>query len=412
MSRISGRKALGAVIATATALTISLSSAAPAAEPDVEPSEQFTPGESYLGSNGYVEYLAGNSPVIFAAPHGGDLRPATIPNRTEERCGGDIATVKDLNTLEMAREIQSTFFERTGRYPHVIINRLHRSRLDANRPMDNAACGNPAAEQAWTEFQGFIETAKDQVEENHDKGWFTDLHGHGHDVQRLELGYLLNEEALRVSDEELDREPGYEDGTSFRTFSETSPLSLSDLLRGETALGTLFAQAGYPATPSQQDAAPAEGEPFFSGGYNTQRHGCRDGGPICGVQIEHNRIGVRDDMDSITAYAQTLYDVYAEYLLENFDILVASPAEGVDSLRSDVRDLVRRGQLDPEHERGLIAKLHAAKGQLQSTPRAAENMLGAFSERVRALRRSGDLTHADSQHLTTLAFRIVQAMHV
>ncbi|NNM05492.1 MAG: hypothetical protein HKO65_10345, partial [Gemmatimonadetes bacterium] len=40
------------------------------------------PGESYLGRNGYTEYLPGEVPLILSAPHGGDLRPAETPDRT------------------------------------------------------------------------------------------------------------------------------------------------------------------------------------------------------------------------------------------------------------------------------------------------------------------------------------------
>jgi acyl-homoserine-lactone acylase len=84
-------------------------------------------GKSYFGRDGYVEYIAGNSPVIITAPHGGELAPAEIPDRG---CG---TTVTDLATEQLARAFQFQFHRQTGRYPHVIINRLKRSKMDANR---------------------------------------------------------------------------------------------------------------------------------------------------------------------------------------------------------------------------------------------------------------------------------------
>ena len=66
----------------------------------------YTPGQSYFGRNGYVEYIAGNAPVILTAPHGGTLTPASIPDRTAAACGGSATTVTDLNTAELVRTMQ------------------------------------------------------------------------------------------------------------------------------------------------------------------------------------------------------------------------------------------------------------------------------------------------------------------
>lgn len=297
---------------------------------------------------------------MFAAPHGGHLTPSAIPERSEQTCGSDdFVTVKDLNTAELAEEIQSVFYERTGRYPHVVINRLHRNRLDANRDIDVAACGDSSAELAWNEF--------------------IDLHGHGHDIQRLELGYALTGETLRLSDDELDADPQYEQSSSFRTFSEESPLSFTDLLRGPTSLGTLFEDRDVRATPSQQDPAPAPSEPFFSGGYNTREHGCSDGGPICGVT--------------------------------NFDILVPSPAHGIDTLVADVASLVADGTITTGQGTSLTAKLEASERSLDREPVAATNTLDAFVHQVEALERSDLLGPDDADHLSTVAERVVQHIH-
>jgi hypothetical protein len=283
---------------------------------------EYTPGQSYFGTNQYIEYIAGDLPLIFTAPHGGLLTPESIPVRTEAACGTDtdqFATVTDANTQDLARRIQAAFAQ-GGRYPHVIINRLARSRLDANRDIGMAACDDAAAELAWMEYHEFITNARDQILEEHGKGWYTDLHGHGHEVQRLELGYGLSAATLRLTDEELNPNALAEDASSIRVMSEQSPLSFSALLRGPASLGTLFGDAGFPAVPSQQDPAPDVGEAYFSGGYNTNRYGCSNGGAICGVQIEMNFTGVRDTPTNREAFAQAIRAVYAEYLAEHYGI--------------------------------------------------------------------------------------------
>ena len=135
---------------------------------------------------------------------------------------------------------------------------------------------------------------------------------------------MLTSSELRLSDGTLNGNSTYQTKSSFRTFSEQHPMSFAALLRGNTSFGTLIHTAGYPAVPSSQDPAPDEGEGYFSGGYNTGRHGCDGGGNICGVQIEHHYTGVRDNSTNRANYAATLAGVYETYLAQNFGISFAS----------------------------------------------------------------------------------------
>ena len=284
----------------------------------VLPAGPYLPGQSYTGRNGYIRYLAGNLPLIFSVPHGGSLLPDEIPTRTAARCTSEnFLTLKDLYTRELALEIRKAFFADTGRYPHVIINRLHRQKLDANRPMRTGACRDPEAQVAWTEYHEFIDRAADDVLESFGRGWYTDLHGHGHTIPRIELGYEVSADDLRLSDRRLDADPAYESKTAFRTFSQESPLSFSALLRGPTSLGTLLANAGFPAVPSRGDPFPDPGEPFYSTGYSDALHGCAVDGFICGVQLE---INLRPRQTQREAFAAALVQVYRRYLAQ-FDIV-------------------------------------------------------------------------------------------
>lgn len=300
-------------------------------DPPSDPAPELEPGQSVFGENRYIEYIPGNLPIILSAPHGGDLTPLSIPDRTAQRCDGSATTVKDLNTAELAVAMQEAMFERFGGYPHVVINHLHRRKLDANRERAEAACGNAAASRAWDEYQGFLDLARERVIEEHGRGWFMDIHGHGHEIQRLELGYLLTRAELNQDDAALAADGEAARRSSIYTIVEQSPLDHAALLRGEESLGALYEAHGFPAVPGLSDPKPGD-DPFFTGGYNTRRHGCgsaadglggRTGGPICGVQLEANRIGVRDTESSRASFAAATAAVLETFLSEHWDLVVA-----------------------------------------------------------------------------------------
>lgn len=290
-------------------------------------SQAFTPGVSYFGANGYVEYLAGNLPIIMTAPHGGLLLPASIPDRD---CAG-CSTVNDFNTQELARAFAEAVHARTGCWPHVVFNKLHRRKLDANRDLPEAADGNPDAAIAWHEFHGFVESAKNQVFPAFGKGLYIDLHGHGHNIQRLELGYLLSQTELGFSSDTLNHTSLIRQ-SSIRNLAQQNAMGLThaELLRGPLSLGSLLAERGYPATPGTSDPFPDPGEDYFNGGYNTARHGSYPtGATIDGLQIECNRQGVRDSMHQVLRFADSLAVAVLKYIqLHYFGEAVADLCPG------------------------------------------------------------------------------------
>ena len=265
-----------------------------------------TAGTSYLGRKGYAEYRAGTLPLIISAPHGGTIQPAEIPDRT----AGVFA--RDRNTDELAIAIADAIEARFGQRPHLILSRLHRLKLDPNREIVEATQGDPLAEQAWREFHGFIEHARARVTEAHGEGFYLDLHGHGHAIQRLELGELLNAAELAHPDLDLDQGDWAAESSS-HALVDRSGQAFSTLLRGPESLGGLLEREGYSATPSDVQPDPGA-NPFFSGGYNTARHGSRDGGSISGVQIEAQFDGVRDTSFSRAAFAAALAAALDAYL--------------------------------------------------------------------------------------------------
>lgn len=248
---------------------------------------EYLPGQTYFGRNRYVEYIAGDLPLVVSAGHGGGEEPDEIPRRTYGTLG------RDSWTQETTRAVRDSIIARFGGgQPHIVISRLRRTRLDPNREIVEAAQGSEFAEQAWREYHRFIVIARDRVARDHGRGLYADLHGHSHPSPRVELGYLLTGGDLSRSDAQLNA-PRFPERSSIRSLARRVDLSFADIVRGPESLGALLAGERVTTVPSPAIPDP-HGEPFFSGGYSTRRHGSLDGGVIDGVQIELHGPGIRD----------------------------------------------------------------------------------------------------------------------
>jgi len=279
-------------------------------------------GQIIYGTNNYIEYHPGTLPIVISVPHGGLVAPAGIPNRT---CNNP-TTGTDTNTIELAKQIDSSFLRMTGCRPHIIYCNLRRTKIDCNRNLADGACGNAEAEIAWTEFHEFIETAQETAQTAYDnKAIYFDLHGHGHIMQRLELGYVLTGAQLGLSDNVLNT-PEYIGQSSIQNLvgQNVNGYTHAQLLRGDFALGTLLAQAGYPAVPSQQTPNPGPLNPYFNGGYNTVNYTCyTPGNTINGFQLECNFMNVRDTPNHRRAFADTLVAALLTFLEHHHELSVA-----------------------------------------------------------------------------------------
>jgi len=323
-----------------------------------------TPGVSeYSNSNQYIEYIPGNLPIIISAPHGGVLQSgetiggvfypdddSDLPDRT---CG---TNTRDDNTEILVRRIQDEIYAQTGGYAHVIINNLHRSKMDPNRMPSEASCGNSHAASYWADFQNYINDASQAVEANWGKGLYIDLHGQSHTIPRIEIGYNITAAELNSSD--LNSTSIINKSTIMNLVSTNlNGYTHDELVRGENSLGQLFQEApgvfynantnpgcgvnsGYRAIPSNSDYGNSscdDTQPFsnsyFDGNfYNNRRHGSGDGtggpastggsGNVDGIMTEVNR-RVRDLGSPYDSNPNTLEPFaidYANVVLEYLDI--------------------------------------------------------------------------------------------
>ena len=305
-----------------------------------------TPGIPQFDTSGkdYIEYIPGNLPIIISAPHGGvkltggtvngvsypdnsttnsSSSPYYLPTRS---CG---TNERDDNTDVLIRQIQDEIFAQTGGYAHIIINNLNRKKLDPNREINEAACGNTNAEFFWNAWHNFIDQASASVEANFGKGIYIDLHGQSHSVPRIEVGYNISATELNTSD--LNTSSIINASTIKNLESDNlNNYNHEELVRGEFSLGQLFQNApgtfyasnnypgctrngenGYRAVPSNSvysttnsacdDTRPYNNSYFDGDYYNNRRHGsgtgtndgAGGGGTVDGIMTEVNR-RVRD----------------------------------------------------------------------------------------------------------------------
>ena len=268
------------------------------------------PGQAYFGTERYVEYVAGDLPIVLTAPHGGRLKPDTLPNRTNG------VTEMDANTQELARAVADEFFARTGHRVHLVASQLHRSKLDPNREIKEAAQGHPIAERAWAEYHAAIQGALDTAIAQHGFAFLVDLHGHSHPVARLELGYALGAKQLAVSDAAFDA-AGFVAVSTLSDLHARLGIRASTLVRGPRSLGDLFALGGLRAVPGPAEPQPGPG-PFFDGGYTVRRHAGGDTPKVDGLQIEAHRVGIRDTAGNRAKFATVAAEVLTRFVEEHY----------------------------------------------------------------------------------------------
>ena len=309
----------------------------PVEQPKNNTPTTYVPGESYKfyltnadGSTSTdigVVYIAGDkdSKLIITAPHGGKTKPSYVRSRTADYSYGNLITdpynndksfseTEDLNTKDFAETIATAIKAKTGLRPHLIVNNLHRSKLDANRRMEVAAQGDRNAENTWKAFQKYIDDARQTVNTNHSAGLLIDIHGNGHTPQRTEVGYLISKDDFKSNIE------SQVNNTSIKSMVNANN-TLTALIFGEYALGTLLNnKLDVIVTPSKLHTDPASFSDglYFEGGYITARHGSKQGGKIAAIQLEFNS-NVRANDTTRPTYAGLVADALKIYLDKYFN---------------------------------------------------------------------------------------------
>ena len=170
-------------------------------------------------------------------------------------------------------------FNCIGLRPHVVYNRLKRTKIEVNRDIDKGTLNVPDARKAWRDYHKFVEKARSAI---HGRGLLLDIHGQVHDEGRIELGYF-------ISGSQLNNDDFTADNTSIRNLGKqwcgNDPSCFKMFVHGHRSLGYFLNQEGLRVVPSPQDPAP-KNSVFLFGKYTVQNHGSRCGGLIDAIQME------------------------------------------------------------------------------------------------------------------------------
>ncbi len=258
-----------------------------------------------FGTQRYVEYIPGELPLVLSAPHGGLLKPKSVADRTYG------VVDSDANTQDLARRIAAEVKKQTGKSLDLVISHLHRSKLDPNREIKEAAQGDKTAEKIWQEYHSYIEQAVKTSGARHGRVFFIDLHGQNHKDIRVELGYMHRATDLAKPIAEINSAEFIKTG-SIELLSQLNPtVPYADLLFGPESLGAMLEQRGFQATPSPRMVVPTE--PYFRGGYTVDRH-VNASANFAGLQIEANRIRLRDSPENRQKFAEALVQTLRIYI--------------------------------------------------------------------------------------------------
>lgn len=254
---------------------------------------------SQFGNYLYTEYKPGTLNLIITSSHGGSLKPGSIPdrgvgcwdgskciwthgcsNKDQEKCQAKI--LKDTYTQEIALLLAERLGNLTGKQPHVVLNHLHRVKLDTNREKDEATFDVVDAKAAYDEFHWFIGQAKSSISQVGDgNGLLLDIHGQSHPEEMTELGYMVIKDRLNG----VDGKVPVAQYSSIRSLANRVNIDFESLLRGDNSLGHYLQDNGHNTVPSPVNPKPGSAQ-YFTGGHIIKTHGSRYGGEIDAIQVE------------------------------------------------------------------------------------------------------------------------------
>jgi len=257
----------------------------------------------------YIRYYEGNIPLILTTPHGGEVSPDDIDDRTH-----GVFELDDY-TLELTEEIIHEFYLQTAKTPYVIVGEISRTKVDLNRQRD-LAYEDERAKVVYDAFHHLIQKSEKEIDAKFSKGLYIDIHGQSHPKGYTEFGYLLYNDMLKLADEHLVY---HQDQTSIRTLSKFSNESFLDQLKGAYSLGTLMCNEGYDSIPSTKIPYASDGN-YFEGAYDTIRYGSLQGGNISGIQIEFPYTDVRDTKEHRQKCAKAFVKSMIKFMGVHFDV--------------------------------------------------------------------------------------------
>ena len=275
------------------------------------------------GQNNYIEFLNGNMNLLISVPHDGSEMPDSITSRKSDKSNN---LKRDLNTEKIGTEVRNhlkTLFKNEKKVPFMIINRLHRLKMDPNRESELCCEVNEESSfVAYTEYHDFISNdfEKEFLKSNSFKNsLLIDFHGHNHPEKMIEVGYLLSSNYLS-NNSWIKRSKN----TSIAKLSSISKYNLEELIRGEVSFGAIL-KKNLPdcyILPSPDNRYPTLAQKYYTGGYIIERYGSKciynNNNPIISaIQLELPNF-MRTDGNYQSYSLGLAKSIYEFYKLHNF----------------------------------------------------------------------------------------------
>lgn len=261
----------------------------------------------------HIRYYEGDIPLILSTPHGGEVTPNDINDRSSGVFDWDDYT------LELTEDIINEFYTQTGKTPYVVIGEISRKKVDLNRQRD-VAYEDEKAKVIYDEFHHLIQKSEKEIDEKFAKGLYIDIHGQSHPKGYTEFGYLLFNDMLKLEDTHLE---DHQNQTSIRTLCKFSSESFLEQLKGPHSLGSLMCDEGYDSIPSMKIPYATDGN-YFEGAFDTIRYGSLQGGNISGIQIEFPYENIRDTKEHRQKCASSFVKSIIKFMDVHFEISLRS----------------------------------------------------------------------------------------
>lgn len=238
---------------------------------------------SIAPKNEYIQSGAGSINLLLTAPHGGGMRPVSIPKRKYGKMKMDT----------YSRRLTRKLLELYDYMPYYVIADIHRSRVDLNRDMDVATQGNEKAEKIWYDWNNIIEQYKRDILIKNKKALYIDIHSKGED-DYFELGYNLSAYSYRrVFANELIK------GSTLDSLEHY----LKHMLFGSNSLEYNLKSCGYKVLYPQGD------EEYFNGGRDIETF---SGNGLGGIQVEVPVSVLKKDLDGVAICLYNAIEIFRE----------------------------------------------------------------------------------------------------
>ena len=232
-----------------------------------------------------LQYQVGSAkcPLILSSAHGVDsdfLSNSPIPFWASWSDKTQGTLLSDNKTTDFTLEIAKEFENLTGgSRPHVIINQIHRRKMDPNQVPGRQ---DPTALKAYNAFHKCLDIATDKVDAvfKQTGGILIDVHGHAHQdankkpIEIADVGYNLSAEDYSISNGDSFLNDNYMKSSIANMKSFSGSVSFGQRVRGQNSLGDLLQINGIKSTPSPVKPIPTS--PYFQGGDIIRIHGSKD----------------------------------------------------------------------------------------------------------------------------------------